>query len=67
MYRIGKTTGTASDETVKRAAKHKAIGSLMLAHKWTESVNPTGAHDVIMTNNYVYQLQLRNYYNELVL
>ena len=43
MYRIGKMTGGASDENVTRAPKHKSIGSLMLAHKWTESVDPTGA------------------------
>ena len=41
MYRIGKTTGSASDEAITRAAKYKAV-SLMLAHKWTEDVNPKG-------------------------
>ena len=35
-------TGGASDEVVTRGPRHKNIGSLMLAHKWTEKVNPIG-------------------------
>lgn len=42
MYRIGKMTGGPGDEVITRAPKHKSIGSLLLAHKWTESVNPVG-------------------------
>ena len=43
MYRIGKTTGSEKDEVITRSPKHKAIGSLMLAHKYTENVDPTGS------------------------
>lgn len=42
MFRVGKTTGSEKDEVITRSPKHKAIGSLMLAHKYTENIDPTG-------------------------
>ena len=54
MYRIGKMTGGASDETITRAPRHKNVGSLMLAHKWTEDVDPKGSQFRITKSDICY-------------